>query len=1429
MRKFYFVLTALLLQLLGTGAYAQTSSSLVTLLGDPLIIDAGQISSNASDRDEGKNLGALIDDNPSTFWHSDWHNEVSDPHYLQFELFDPIESGNLVIYVQQREKNDGGGNLKQVRVSASEDGEEWTDLADIEIEKDNGGAELLLDPIPVTKTYNYVRITNTRTSPRYMHIAEIELYNPNDKDLVLGVLNEILYKYDVIYYGGYEELNIGTGFGQHSDSETADKFLAAVGNVLNWMDTPDAPDFPALDDAQQLALDIDSMYSKILDSEVPYRIPADGYYRVIANLPYKKTVDTGEKDENGDPITTTEYVAKAMFCSLENIGMYGDLNTDRANYIWKLEQHADSVDMFNAGMETRFSAIASPVMMSETATGHVTFDYAGNEEGRDIFYIRSSKEKRGSDKYLHQNDHGKGTRRDDAGLSNWYGTFEKGNPYDSDKGTSEWYLEPVDEEEALRLIEAFQPIKNHDLLVAQNSDLRQKVGESIRIAKDAIEEKLITSAEQMTSPFSHNDFGGHDGGNLSDGVLIDGNGDTYWHSVFDQGEVETGSHYIQLSGMEKMTGETKIYVKRRKEGNNQFTEFTLKGSNDPEAADEEWETITVQQMGNVTSGGEFTTPAFDAGDKSYGHVRVYASKNKFWHCAELQIYSYRENPNSQFAALGAIATKLEEIYNNNMAKDDADITVEDFETLQEAYQAFLSAMVDPAELRAAIAKYAGTTEGVLEGAGPGYWSDNTAKETFDKLYAEVTAYDKAALYNAEKNRQYIAALELAARNVMASANGMNEGRWYRISVPTEEMYEEYGWNKGSLEGNDDNSGLALFGNIFTVGEREHYGETSWSFWPLETADMREGSNIYAIDTETADDDLYADGSRFRFIPVESDKLVASDFKDLLACGQLAINMNTTYTYGEDLITSASQLSSNASDRAEGKFIENLVDGNVNTFWHSDWHNDVKEPHHLQVSLDKPVSGAIQVKMTRRQPPVDGGGNVLRMFVTASNDGEAWDNIGYLDFPFSTNGESLVTAPIDLGGSYTKLRFIIVRRSGDDNEYDPFNPTKYIYFHCAEFQVRAVTPAGELTPAAAALKTALAKGTGLMADEITASDYAALAEAYNAYRSEINAGGMLVVPAAKEKAGMAYAIQNKANGLFVHAAATNDENVTLQLTPTLFTHSALGYGENLLHGTNIDGKDCTNLHARKLDHRLVTWSANTAGSNSGLMLTEAEESEGEEFNFIKDIKMGHIYNWCYPVALTNNSEGYAYTVAGRYDTDAEETYLALKEAETIAAGQPALYIYGSTTDWTEDVEGEENERITMEFGMASDLSFEAGSENGLTGTLTGTHVGPATILFTDNTVMCVEDENGADVAANRAYLTLNDVPTVDEDGDYDLSIDITEAAGSATGVKDIVARVSRTGSIYTIDGRLVRRNGTMNDLKKLGRGTYILNGVKVMVK
>lgn len=1426
MRKYYFLLSALLLQCFSFGAFAQTSSALVQGLGEPLITDASQLSSNASDRDEGTDLSVLIDGSVSTFWHSDWHGDVKDLHYLQVELMNSVQDGYIVMYMQRRDHSNTDGHLKKATLSASEDGETWEDLAVWELGNAEAKGEVLSDPCPISKPYLYFRVTNSADNPIYFHAAEFELYNPSNTELILNVLNKILSKYDVYYYGGYDVLNVGTEFGQYADTETADKILDALEKADIWAADPAASeDFPSsIEEANAYGDKVDSLFTAFWKSEVLYKLPTDGYYRIIANLPYKQEVETGEVDEENNPITETTYVKKAIFCSTEYKGMWGTLKEDMANYVWKLTENPDStIDMLNVGMDARFTIVSGNAKLDPAGSEMMAFDYAGtNEDGKTVVYIRSAKSARGSEAYIHQWYHEKGTQVDDKPLTTWKGTFDMGTPYESDKGTSEWYLEPVSEEEVAELIEAFEPVKNHDKLVAANAALRTTVAEAIETAKDRTRVPLVTSADQMTSPFSQNDLGNPDGGNLGDGVLIDGDPATFWHSAWSAGTVETGSHYIQLSGMEGMTGDTKIYVMRRATADSHPTEFTLKGSNDPEAEDSLWTTITVQTLGNVYSGGEFTTPTFDAGETPYSYVRVYASKNGFWHSAELQIYRMEDNPNSQFAALGELATNLEALYDANVATEDADITYEMYTALMEAYEAFQAGIVDPTELRNIIAKYIGYTKGMVEGSNPGQWSDLTAYETFNNLYKEISDYNDAGHYTKAKIDYYKAAIQLAADNYMSSANKPKTDTWYRIKFAPEELYDATGWTKNNVI---DVAGSAVatpvFDNYITIAEfNKIEGSDQYDYYPAPEEDIREGVTFCALDEALLEE--RPEAAMFRFVELDHSLPVVDDLKRLKDRSQLALEMSATVSVGDALITSASQLSSNASDEQEGKYMESLLDNDIVTFWHSDWHGRVNTtPHYLQVSFDTPVSGAIKVKVSRRSDS-NNGGEITRMYITGSNDGETWENVGYVELPFGRTGETVTSNPVYVTGEYTNLRFIMTAKNGDDTEYDPFgNVGKF--FHLSEFQIYPVTMTYK-SETAKALQAALAESNKVVFKDLTVADISALAEAYNTLQAEINAGEHKVAPVSPAKVTR-FALQNRATGLFVNAKAKNNADVTMELMPSFVEHAAVGYGENVLRVDNFDGTYCSYLHIQKTNHQLVTWNDKSVGSNSGLMIEEVESSNGQtDFAFTKDIQYGEIKAWCYPVdIITSETEGKVYSVAGIYTGDDQTVYLALDETDKVKAGQPVLYINGIPEDYVEGTEEAPAKKDALIFTVSTTFNFEEGAENGLIGTLKSTKVNSGVCTFEKNLIKAVENEAGATVAANTAYLDFDACAKVD--GEHALNIVLDDP----TGIQNTLENVSKSGNIYSADGKLVRANGTLNDMKGLGKGIYILNGVKVLVK
>jgi hypothetical protein len=257
--------------------------------------------------------------------------------------------------------------------------------------------------------------------------------------------------------------------------------------------------------------------------------------------------------------------------------------------------------------------------------------------------------------------------------------------------------------------------------------------------------------------------------------------------------------------MEKLEGNCELYLYQRNSGDDHPETVVLVGSEDPEAADDEWvemATIKVPHTGSA----EVNHIPFTV-EKAYPYIRFIVTNTvgasyafrMFWHAAEIQFSTVKDNPSSRYIALGEIATNLEKILNENLAIADADIQYEDYDKLFQAYQLFKGGLVDPTELRNALAKYAKVTEGVVEGTEPGQWASTDVAKAYDKLYAEAKAYEASGKYTPEQIHKYAAMLKAMSKSVAEQVNGVKTGTWYRIMFPTEEMYDKYGFDKSPAD------------------------------------------------------------------------------------------------------------------------------------------------------------------------------------------------------------------------------------------------------------------------------------------------------------------------------------------------------------------------------------------------------------------------------------------------------------------------------------------------------------------------------------------------------------------------------------------------------------------------------------------------------
>lgn len=160
-----------------------------------------------------------------------------------------------------------------------------------------------------------------------------------------------------------------------------------------------------------------------------------------------------------------------------------------------------------------------------------------------------------------------------------------------------------------------------------------------------------------------------------------------------------------------------------------------------------------------------------------------------------------------------------------------------------------------------------------------------------------------------------------------------------------------------------------------------------------------------------------------------------------------------YTMGTSkLITSTSQISSNAQSAAEGT-IASLIDGNTtgSPFFHSTYGNpaDPGVPHYLQVYLRGGAIKAFKAVLARRSGGYGYADSPKDILISASKDGKEFFDITH--YTTTWNSEEVETKTTDLillGDEYRYIRFTVLRTSQNRCNSGQTHP----YFTLSELQM-----------------------------------------------------------------------------------------------------------------------------------------------------------------------------------------------------------------------------------------------------------------------------------------------------------------------------------------------------------------------------------------
>lgn len=537
-------------------------------VGDNLITEESQLSSDYSDPDEGKSLGALIDENPATYWHTNWHSVPAEGTHptLKIELAEPI-SGDIQLTFQRRDSKRDHSTGMQILTST--DGENYTEAATVELPFTATGEVVrgifnLAEPAKYLAVYSNGAVQGNGTTPEeasrnYWHVAELQL----NKYISATPLNE-----------------------KYPDAAAA---LQQAINAAKAIDKPSAEDIAALQAAYEAYVEAIN-YVPVADTETKY------------------------------------FTAEQLRAEVENMGqaLIGVLNvTTTANkYVTEtLRSSEASADGTLAGVRAPQEEEVFEVLAVE---GGYVLRHHNAAEGEGYLGLNgntfAAADQAGATVWtiLGPDEEGYGTV---SGFDDMYpdiaaelnpnmvrfitqGQYLNGQNFENiggiRGGTGAW---------------SFNYVRNANYVEPAN--YRPALAEAITAGEEALEkhlldepvvtvkgEGLIKSADQFASEYADSEEG------TDFGALIDEEPTTYWHTDW-HGTAPEGAHSFDVNLPENtITSFAVTYTGRYNQNNCSPIVMTIYGKNEGG----EWETITTltQEDGLGANAGQGRSSDVDA-------------------------------------------------------------------------------------------------------------------------------------------------------------------------------------------------------------------------------------------------------------------------------------------------------------------------------------------------------------------------------------------------------------------------------------------------------------------------------------------------------------------------------------------------------------------------------------------------------------------------------------------------------------------------------------------------------------------------------------------------------------------------------------------------------------------------------------------------
>ena len=300
----------------------------------------------------------------------------------------------------------------------------------------------------------------------------------------------------------------------------------------------------------------------------------------------------------------------------------------------------------------------------------------------------------------------------------------------------------------------------------------------------------------------------------------------------------------------------------------------------------------------------------------------------------------------------------------------------------------------------------------------------------------------------------------------------------------------------------------------------------------------------------------------------------------------------------------------------------------------------------------------------------------------------------------------------------------------------------------------------------------------------------------------------------------YAMQNRQTGQFLITAGTYSYAGQTTKTPSFITPYPLGDGTIQFECNSWEG--VFHGYFSSYSNYLISYT----DAADYFHMEPVSDTDVDALTTTFSLYRNSAAIRTFPAGLVGVDDGLvAYDVMGCY-VDEFGLRLALNEVNfeerIVEPGEPIILMAG---DWDQEPITQDDAKISGSIRFGQGVALEPMTkESGLTGIYTDAPV-TNVILVSDNALTYTQQEQT--VSAFAGYIT----PTHEvEEGAGEVNVFVPGTPEDfELAIHEALANLTKAGVVYNLNGQIVATRATLRDLRSLGRGIYILNGVRVMVK